>query len=181
MQCSCNKWQQMALPMEPLVSTLVPTESAAFAIDAGEALAPSLKERLVGLLPLLCLVHCVGTAILASVMPAAALWMENDLLEAGLSALSALLISVLVLRQRGLGWLTLLLGAVLAVGATGWLVHSSWLRHGALLGLCAVQLLWLYERRLRARRLATAKTADPAACACSGHGHHHPRRHAHRH
>jgi hypothetical protein len=191
----------MALPMEPHVLERLdppggpfdPPRGAfdpvvtPFAAASPEALGPSLKERLVGLLPLLCLIHCVGTAVLASLMPAAALWMENEWLEGGLSALSALLIGFLVVYRRGLSWLGVLFASVVALGVAGWVGHYAWLRHGALVGMVAVQLLWLHQRRQSSRQAVAAAgpgvaAAGQADCACTSHGGHgHSHRHGHRH
>ena len=115
---------------------------------APDTSATSLKERLIGLLPTLCLIHCIGTAIIGSVMPAAALWMHNPWLEGVLSLLSGLLIGFLILRRRaGFDLLTgLFLGSV-GIGLIGWIAHLDFLRHGSLLLLVGVQLLWLRQRR----------------------------------
>src|SRR5262249_48080737 len=108
----------------------------------------SFKERLIGLLPTLCLVHCIGTAIIGAVMPATTLWMHNPWLEGGLSLLSVGLIGTLILRGRaGLDLLTGLFLGTVAVGVVGWVAHIDFLRHGGLLLLVGVQLLWLRQRR----------------------------------
>jgi hypothetical protein len=109
---------------------------------------PSLREKFLGLLPTLCLIHCIGTAILGSLMPAVALWMHSPWLEAGLSLLSVLLIGVLILRRRvGFDLLTGLFLSTVAVGAAGWILRIDSLRHASLLFLVGVQLLWLRQRR----------------------------------
>lgn len=132
-----------------------------------------LRERIVGILPLLCLIHCVGTAIVAVAMPAAALWMRNEWLEGGLTALSAILIGSLVLRRRPAGdgddvsdpinpSVALYIAAVV-LAAIGWLYDADWLRHGSLLLLVATQLVWL---RARGRRpLQTCECAHDAGPA----------------
>lgn len=134
------------------------------------------KGRIVGLLPLLCLIHCVGTAILASLMPAAALLLHNEWLEGLLSLFSVLLIGTLVLRGRSLAdGLSILFGVTVLLGGVGWIGHFSWLRHGSLLLLVGVQLLWLRQRRLQHRHLHAAAPHGASAghshlsCTCSEH------------
>jgi hypothetical protein len=115
---------------------------------AGAGATPPLKDRLVGILPALCLVHCVGTALVGALMPAAALWLHSPWLEGTLSLLSALLIGALVLRRRaGFDLLTGLYAATVAVGLVGWVARIDLLRHGSLLFLVGVQLMWLRQRR----------------------------------
>jgi hypothetical protein len=130
----------------------------------------SVKERLIGLLPMICLVHCAGTALLAAVLPAAALWMHNEWLEGLLSLLSALLIGTLVLRRRkAVDLIAVLFGATLALGLVGWIWDLSWLRHGSLLLLVGVQVLFMRERRVlqhdhecHAAECCAASDAPPA-------------------
>lgn len=124
---------------------------------------PSLRSRLVSLLPVLCLIHCVGTALFAAAMPAAALWMRNEWLEGSLTLLSAILIGVQVLRRSpdrdpAGASLAIYLSAV-GLSALGWLYGQEWPRHIGLLLFVAAQLTWLRSRRTR------------PACDCVEHRH----------
>jgi len=130
------------------------------------------KERLISLLPMLCLVHCVGTAVLASAMPAAALWMRSEWLEGLLSLLSALLTGAMVLRRRPSAGIIAPFGATLLLGISGWVWDLSWLRHGSLLLLVGVQLLLLRQRHFHAHLWgeganAHAHTHSHASCSCA--------------
>lgn len=117
-------------------------------MPTASAAGPSLKEKIVGLLPTLCLIHCIGTALLGSLMPAVALWMHSPWLEGGLSLLSVLMSGFLVLRRRaGFDLLTKFFLVTVAVGIAGWLLRIDLLRHGSLLLLVGVQLMWLRQRR----------------------------------
>ncbi len=136
---------------------------------------PSVKDRLAAMLPLLCLVHCAGTAVLASVMPAAAMWLHNEWLEGVLSLFSALLIGTLVLRRPSpLDAIAVLFGAAVAVGALGWICNLAWFRHGSLLMLVGVQALWFrdHRRRHHASHSDSAHGHVHDACACTGHAQH---------
>lgn len=141
------------------------------------------KERLLGFLPMLCLVHCVGTGVLAVLMPGAALWMNSDWLEGLLSILSALLIGTLVLRpvpggaarwataesahRKGVYWMRGLFAITILLGLCGWGFKVHFLRHGSLLLLIVVQLLWLRERRTVHRQGAYHPQGhEHASCAC---------------
>lgn len=138
---------------------------------AGDS-GPSLKEKLLGLLPTLCLIHCVGTAVLGSLMPAVALWMHSPWLEGGLSLLSVLLIGALVLRRRaGFDLLTGLFLATVVVGAAGWLLRVDMLRHGFLLLLVGVQLMWLRQRRAQHSHDDARGHAGRHVHGHGGHGH----------
>ncbi len=123
----------------------------------------SLRTRLVGLLPVLCLIHCVGTALFAAAMPAAALWMRNEWLEGGLTLLSAVLIGLQVSRRSpdtdpaGVS-LAIYLSAVVMSGL-GWIYGQEWPRHIGLLLFVGAQLFWLRSRRAR------------PACDCVNHRH----------
>jgi hypothetical protein len=124
---------------------------------------PSPRSRLASLLPVLCLIHCIGTALFAAAMPAAALWMRNEWLEGGLTLLSAVLIGAQVLRRNpdsdpAGASLAIYLSAVV-MSALGWLYGQEWPRHIGLLLLVAAQLFWLRSRRTR------------PSCDCVDHGH----------
>lgn len=121
----------------------------------------SSKSRLAALLPLLCMIHCVGTAVLATTLPAAALWLHSAWLEAGLALVSVVVIGLFVLRRPQLAdGLTGLFLAAVALGVIGWAGGIEWARHGSLLMLIGVQALWLRERR---------RVVAAADCACHGH------------
>lgn len=121
-----------------------------------------LRTRLAGVLPVLCLIHCIGTALFAAAMPAAALWMRSEWLEGGLTVLSAVLIGGPVLRRdrdtdpEGLS-LALFLAAVV-LSALGWLYGQESPRHIGLMMFVATQIVWMRSRRGRA-----------AACECAHH------------
>jgi hypothetical protein len=120
---------------------------------------------------MLCLVHCVATALLASLMPAAALWLHSDWLEGPLSILSVLIIGAMVLRRRrGIDRLSAFFLLSVSVGGAGCLLDVSFMRHGGLVLLVAVQGLWLLERRALHRQLHRRTEADGLAPSAHSHG-----------
>lgn len=117
-----------------------------------------LRMRLTALLPILCLIHCVGMALFAAALPAAALWLRSDWLEGGLTFLSSIVIGGALVRrgpERDPEGLSLaLFSAAMALCGLGWLYEQEVPRHIGLLLFVATQLVWL--RSQRAHR----------ACAC---------------
>jgi hypothetical protein len=118
-----------------------------------------LRLRVAALLPVLCLIHCIVTALLAAALPAAALWLHSEWLEGTLTLLSALATGMPLLRRwgehdrQGLS-LALFLAAVTLSGV-GWIYDQEPPRLLGLLLFIATQLAWWRSRRRQ------------AACACA--------------
>ncbi len=119
-------------------------------------------SRLLAAVPALCFIHCVGTVLLALLLPAAAsLWSTGEWLEAPLWMLSLVVVGMTLYRRqqvRDVPGVVFSLGLV--VGLLGFVADLEFARRVSLLGLVVVQVLsWQ-----RAPRLAVAK-----ACGCPQH------------
>ncbi len=114
--------------------------------------SPRLRARIAALLPVLCLIHCIATALFAAALPAAALWLHSEWLEAAMTALSMLVIGAPLLRRRDRdpeGLSLALFAAAVALSGLGWLYGQEPPRHLGLLLFVATQLVWLRSRRER--------------------------------
>jgi len=128
--------------------------------------SPRLRARIAALLPVLCLIHCIATALFAAALPAAALWLRSEWLEAALTALSVIVIGIPLLRRRDRdpeGLSLALFSAAVALSGLGWLYEQDPPRHLGLLLFVATQLVWLRSRR--AHSSCACATPAPALAA----------------
>jgi hypothetical protein len=111
----------------------------------------------------LCLIHCVGVALLAPFLPATlAAFAHNDALEHWLVGISVALAVWLAWSSRRLVPLSVLLLAGVAVGSTvaGTLCRGEWLQRIGLCCLALAQIGVLIARSRRHRRRATSDASD---------------------
>ncbi len=113
--------------------------------------ASRLRSHVAAFLPVLCLIHCIATALFAAVLPAFALWLQSEWIEAALTLISLLLIGGPLVRRspdhdrEGLS-LALFAAGVALIGL-GWLYGQEPPRHLGLLMLVATQLVFWRSRR----------------------------------
>ncbi len=118
--------------------------------------------KLLSVVPTLCFIHCVGTVLLALLLPAAAsLWSAGEWLEAPLWLVSLAVVGVtLFRRQQARGVIGAVFAIGLLVGLLGFVVDIESARRASLLGLVLVQALSWQQMP----KLAVAK-----ACGCPQH------------
>ena len=118
--------------------------------------------RLLPALPALCFVHCMASALLMLVLPAAAsLWSQGEWLEAPLWLLSMAVVATMLTRRGQ--WRTLagtLFALALGVGLFGLSKDVESARRVSLLLLVGTQLLLWRQKR---------QQAAATVCACPAH------------
>lgn len=121
----------------------------------------------------LCLIHCIGVALLAPVLPGAlALVAEDPRLEWGLFGLAAGLGLWMLWRSRSLlpGVTLALWSAATILGVIGLVADREVAVQAALVGLAALQV-WAFARRWRAHHHTPPPVASGAACCAHPHPH----------
>jgi hypothetical protein len=109
-------------------------------------------------LSLLCLVHCLGTALLVPLLPALSFVAENEALEWTLLGLSAILAGRLCWRRRG--WRLWLWGPAVGLGLSGAALGGERLVQLALVA-CAIIQLPLTRRRCACGNAGCTRCGGP--------------------